>query len=140
MFDDISKILARNSSMNNYLSLFIYFLSGWTSLGDLSSFVILIESAKTSAKEIFEIYQDTMKTTTYVQKAFNLMERGSQIVAGVGTRLVKGNILGEIELRNVTFTYPSRPSVSVLRDLNITLLPGRVTAVCGASGRGEMNI
>lgn len=110
--------------------------SGWTSLGDLSSFVILIESAKTSAKEIFEIYQDTMKTTTYVQKAFNLIERGSKIEAGVGTTLDKSNVIGHVELRGVTFSYPSRPSATVLRDVSIVLMPGRVTAICGASGGG----
>jgi ATP-binding cassette subfamily B (MDR/TAP) protein 10 len=38
---------------------------------------------------------------------------------------------GDLELRNVTFSYPSRLSVMVLKDLTLTLPRGRVTALVG---------
>lgn len=38
---------------------------------------------------------------------------------------------GDLELRNVTFAYPARPGVPVLKQLSLTLPRGKVTAVVG---------
>ncbi|KAF9510493.1 hypothetical protein BS47DRAFT_1373308 [Hydnum rufescens UP504] len=43
---------------------------------------------------------------------------------------------GLVELRDVKFRYPTRPSVRVLRDLSMTILPGSYIAIVGASGSG----
>lgn len=40
-------------------------------------------------------------------------------------------------LENVTFAYPSRPNIAVLRDINMRIETGTVTAICGASGSGK---
>jgi len=45
-----------------------------------------------------------------------------------------------LELRGVTFSYPSRPDAVVLQDLTLTLPRGKVTAVVGRSGAGKTTI
>jgi len=47
---------------------------------------------------------------------------------------------GLVELRNVKFRYPTRPSVRVLRDLSMTILPGSYIAIVGASGSGKSTV
>ncbi|KAK0212712.1 P-loop containing nucleoside triphosphate hydrolase protein [Desarmillaria ectypa] len=47
---------------------------------------------------------------------------------------------GEIALHNVTFAYPSRPSVPVLRDVSIYLPASETTFVVGGSGSGKSTI
>jgi ABC-type multidrug transport system fused ATPase/permease subunit len=37
----------------------------------------------------------------------------------------QGGFSGRVELRGVGFRYPNRPEVQALRDINMTLLPGR---------------
>ena len=44
---------------------------------------------------------------------------------------------GYIEFKDVGFNYPTRPNVSVLQDLNITVKPGEVVALVGSSGCGK---
>lgn len=47
---------------------------------------------------------------------------------------------GELQLEHVSFAYPSRPTVTVLNDLNLTLYPNTVTALVGTSGGGKSTI
>ncbi|KAK4500025.1 hypothetical protein PRZ48_008211 [Zasmidium cellare] len=51
-----------------------------------------------------------------------------------------GAVLGDIELRNVTFRYPSRPETEVLRRVSLTIPAGKATAIVGLSGSGKSTI
>ncbi|KAF8798991.1 multidrug resistance protein 1 [Phlegmacium glaucopus] len=47
---------------------------------------------------------------------------------------------GEIVLEDVKFSYPSRPTVPVVKGLNITFRAGKTAALVGASGSGKSTI
>ena len=48
-----------------------------------------------------------------------------------------GFLLGDIELRNVTFRYPARPLVPVFDRFNVHVMPGSTLALVGQSGSGK---
>jgi ATP-binding cassette subfamily B (MDR/TAP) protein 8 len=50
------------------------------------------------------------------------------------------NVHGDINVDSVTFAYPGRPRVPVLRDVSLQLPAGKVVALCGASGSGKSTI
>eukprot|EP01034_Spumella_vulgaris_P039260 gene39260-48499_t len=47
---------------------------------------------------------------------------------------------GRIELKNVSFRYPSRPDVQVCKGMNLTIEPGEMIAFVGPSGSGKSTI
>ncbi|XP_072620618.1 ATP-binding cassette sub-family B member 5 isoform X2 [Vulpes vulpes] len=46
-------------------------------------------------------------------------------------------IEGTVEFKNVSFSYPSRPSVKILKDLNLKIKSGETVALVGPSGSGK---
>lgn len=47
---------------------------------------------------------------------------------------------GNIEFKDVTFSYPSRPDVIIFRDFSLFFSAGRTVAVVGGSGSGKSTI
>ena len=45
---------------------------------------------------------------------------------------------GHVELKGVSFSYPSRPKQAVLEDVSLTILPNTTTALVGSSGSGVL--
>jgi ATP-binding cassette, subfamily B (MDR/TAP), member 1 len=51
-----------------------------------------------------------------------------------------GPVEGLVELKDVTFCYPTRPNVPVFSQFNLTAPAGKVTALVGESGSGKSTI
>lgn len=47
---------------------------------------------------------------------------------------------GNIEYRNVSFAYPSRPDIQIFKDLNFQIQAGETVALVGPSGAGKSTI
>lgn len=47
---------------------------------------------------------------------------------------------GRVVLEDIHFRYPTRPSVRVLRNLNLVVEPGTYIALVGASGSGKSTV
>ena len=50
------------------------------------------------------------------------------------------NLRGKIEFRNVTFAYPTKPDIDVLKDVNFVIEPGQSVGLVGYSGCGKSTI
>ncbi|KAI7874833.1 ABC transporter protein [Lichtheimia hyalospora FSU 10163] len=46
-------------------------------------------------------------------------------------------VIGELEFKNVQFKYPTRPDVTILKDLSLKIKPGMTVAFVGPSGSGK---
>ena len=50
------------------------------------------------------------------------------------------NFKGSIQFNKVDFSYPSRPDISVLKNLSLSVPPDHVLAVVGGSGSGKSTL
>ncbi|KAI1328401.1 multidrug resistance protein [Xylariaceae sp. FL0255] len=73
-------------------------------------------------------------------KIFNTIDRMSPLdpTDDKGNKLDK--VEGTIRLQNVKHIYPSRPEVTVMRDVTLEIPAGKTTALVGASGSGKSTI
>ena len=69
-------------------------------------------------------------------RVFEYTDLTPQIPPCVGEKLPLSHLRGEINFKGVTFCYPNRSGQVVLKDFNLNVLPGKVTALCGPSGAG----
>ena len=52
-------------------------------------------------------------------KVVKLMQYIPQINTKGGSRIEAEECMGELELKNITFSYPSKPDINVLNDVSI---------------------
>ena len=50
------------------------------------------------------------------------------------------DVKGEITLEGVKFSYPARPTIQVVKGVNLTFVAGKTAALVGASGSGKSTI
>jgi ATP-binding cassette, subfamily B (MDR/TAP), member 1 len=55
-------------------------------------------------------------------------------------KLKLDSLRGELELKNVSFSYPERHEVRVLENMSLHFPPNKVTALVGHSGSGKSTI
>ena len=100
----------------------------------------LLLSFDRSLGQIFLLFGQYVKGIASGTRVFELIKQEPLIPLRGGTTIEDAAFAGEIRLRNVTFSYPNRPEQKVLENLTIAIPPGKVVALCGASGCGKSTI
>ena len=55
-------------------------------------------------------------------------------------KIVPDNLRGKIEFKNVTFAYPTKPDIDVLKNVSFLINPGQSVGLVGYSGCGKSTI
>jgi ABC transporter fused permease/ATP-binding protein len=112
--------------------------SGEMQVGDLLAFIMYMMFIGGSIAGLGDLYGQ-------LQKAIGASERVLQIISLPGEMtldepLQRLPINGSIEYRNIGFSYPTRPEVDVLQDLQLRIGSGEKVALVGHSGAGKSTI
>lgn len=76
-----------------------------------------------------------IKAQAAASRVFEFIGRVPSIPLRGGLKL--SELHGNIEFQNVNFIYPSRPDITILEKLSLTVPAGKIVALCGASVRIE---
>jgi len=88
---------------------------------------------------IIQIFNITKAATSAVE-LFQTIDRTSHIDPMSTSGLKPEQCTGNIELKDVSFWYPSRPDSQVLKGLSLSVPAKKTTALVGASGSGKSTI
>lgn len=80
------------------------------------------------------------EATIAASRIFKLVDRVPQIDSEDGKGKVLAYVRGDIEFKEVTFSYPSRPDVPILQNFNLKVKAGRTVAIVGGSGSGKSTV
>uniref|UniRef100_A0A5F9DNH6 ATP binding cassette subfamily B member 1 n=1 Tax=Oryctolagus cuniculus TaxID=9986 RepID=A0A5F9DNH6_RABIT len=113
-------VISKEYSIGQVLTVFFSVLVGAFSIGQASPNVEAFANARGAAYEIFRIIDNKPSIDSY-------SEAGHK----------PDNIKGNLEFRNVHFSYPSRKEVKILKGLNLKVESGQTVALVGNSGCGK---
>lgn len=112
--------------------------SGGITIGELTSFLMYTAYAGSSLFGLSSFYSELMKGVGAASRLFELQDRQPKILPTVGEKVTTAR--GPIRFENVDFSYPTRPAVSIFKDLNFEIPQGSNVAIVGPSGGGKSTI
>lgn len=111
------------------------------SFGDLTAFVICTAFVGGTMAGFAELYAQLQKTLGATQRIRELLRETSEDVAVAKTPLQSEYKLnGNVSLKNIGFSYPSRKEIQVIKDISIEAKSGQQIAIVGPSGAGKSTL
>lgn len=114
---------------------------GKLSFGDLTAFVVYTTFVGGSMAGFADLYSQLQKTLGSTQRVRELMKETTEAVS-IDNEIVqeKFKLHGQVEFKEVSFTYPSRIEFPVLKNIDIVANTGEQIAIVGPSGAGKSTI
>ncbi|XP_061367873.1 ABC transporter B family member 21-like [Gastrolobium bilobum] len=117
----------------------------------------LVQAGKATFSDVFRVFfaltmaaigvsqsssfsPDSSKAKSATASIFGIIDKKSKINPSDESGTTLDSVKGEIELRHVSFKYPSRPDVQIFRDLNLAIHSGKTVALVGESGSGKSTV
>ncbi|XP_062322018.1 ATP-binding cassette, sub-family B (MDR/TAP), member 4 isoform X1 [Osmerus eperlanus] len=113
-------ILSGEYSIGSVLTVFFSVLIGAFALGQTSPNIQSFASARGAAHKVYNIIDNNPKIDSYSNDGFK-----------------PDSIKGNIEFKDIHFTYPSRPDAKVLNGICLSVRSGQTIALVGSSGCGK---
>jgi ABC-type multidrug transport system fused ATPase/permease subunit len=107
-------------------------------LADLLTFLFYTTFIGGSLSGLGDLYAQLQKTIGSSERLLEIIDERSEVDV---ERLPDENrIEGDIRFDHVSFNYPSRPDIQVLKDITFEVKPGEKVALVGQSGAGKSTI
>lgn len=113
-------------------------IGGEMTVGELMSYILYTGIVAIALGTLADLWTQFMRATGAAERLFEIIDREPAIANTGGETL--GFVTGRVALENVSFDYPTRPDVPVLRDVELAVAPGEVVALVGPSGSGKSTI
>ena len=105
-------------------------------IGKIMYHVLLFSNVSAPIRQLHRIYDDLNDALIYAEGFFGILEAEGEVEPTGSHR--PPMVRGAFELKHVEFTYSN--GTHAIRDLSMTIEPGKTTALVGLSGAGKTTI
>ncbi|KAM7471890.1 hypothetical protein LguiA_010073 [Lonicera macranthoides] len=114
---------------------------GHTNFGDVYKIFLILVLSSFSVGQLAGLAPDTSMAPTAIPGVFDIMDRRSLIANDrhEGKKIERSKLF-DLEFKMVTFAYPCRPDVIVLRNFSLKIKGGTMVALVGGSGSGKSTV
>jgi ATP-binding cassette subfamily B (MDR/TAP) protein 1 len=110
------------------------------SVGTVMTVVLSVTLGTTSLQLIGPQIQAITAAAAAAAELFEIIDKKSELDPLDPAGQKPTSCIGEIEVKDLTFAYPSRPSAPVIKNLSLHIPAGKTTALVGASGCGKSTL
>ncbi|WP_298735099.1 ABC transporter transmembrane domain-containing protein [uncultured Chitinophaga sp.] len=110
------------------------------STGDLFSFIIYSGFIGGSITGLAEVYTSIQKSMGATENLLEILDEPAEPITDSAHILPEHYLSGELSFRHVSFHYPSRADMHVLKDVSFTVAADQQVALVGPSGAGKSTI
>ncbi|XP_077999189.1 mitochondrial potassium channel ATP-binding subunit-like [Glandiceps talaboti] len=108
--------------------------------GDLMSFLVAVQTIQRSLASMSLLFGQAVRGVSAGARVFEYILMEPQMNVTGGKIIPYHSLFANVEFHNVSFSYPTRPEQSVLKNFNLKLQNGQIVALCGSSGGGKSTI
>ncbi len=116
-------------------------MKGYITPGHLGQTVVYVIIFVSSVAVLSEVYGDLLRAAGATERLMELLAARSPIQSPPQPTPLPPTAAGSsVELRDVSFYYPSRPAQASLAHASLTVKPGETVALVGPSGAGKSTV
>lgn len=114
--------------------------AGQITEGGLVQFMFYTIMVGGAVAALSEVWGEVQRAAGATERLVELLTAEDSVQDPIDPHVLQQPVRGALTFENVQFHYPSRPKISALDGINLTIEPGETVALVGPSGAGKTTI